>query len=109
MKKFRVIKDTFKHEMTGAIVTIVSVEEMPRVKDCETGYIFYCPLDNLKDVTKELIFNRIEMGFALFLLLLLFSLFVSAISRGFAFDFVLWGLGIIGWLGYIKELKKLDF
>ena len=48
MRKFRVVKDTFKHDRINSIVTIVENIDMPKVKDVKDGYTFFCPMDNLE-------------------------------------------------------------
>ena len=97
MKKYKVIKDTFKHEMVGSIATIISNIDMPQVKDVKTGYSFYCPMDNLKDVTMKLYAKRFDIGVAIFLMALLLAMFASSIVRGFELDFWLWIIAVIGW------------
>ena len=102
MKKFRVVKDTFKHDRINSIVTIVENIDMPKVKDVKDGYTFFCPIDNLEEVTLEYFWYRFQKGLAFMIFALLLVMFINGLIK----DVLIWGFALVGWFTVLLKIKK---
>ena len=106
MRKFKVVKDTFKHDRINSIVTIVENIDMPKVKDVKDGYTFFCPMDNLEEVTLEYFWYRFQMGLAFMIFALLLVLFIHGFINGWIKDVLIWGFALVGWFTVLLKIKK---
>ena len=101
MKHYKVIKDTFKHGCIGEIVTIErnDVDGVPVVR-LENGNTFYCPLDNLQDVTIAYHWRNVEVILAVIAAILLALCIYGAANNGSEW-YVFAGL-IVSLIGMVK-------
>lgn len=108
MKRFKIYKDTFHHDSIGAIVKIKEdgIDSIPKVSTSD-GTTFYCPLDNMIDVTIEFYWKRFEITLAvlagIFLILMMIGGAINDNGIGF---FSVIALLIIGWAFLTTYLIK---
>ena len=87
-------------------MTIVENIDIPKVKDVKDGYTFFCPMDNLEEVTLEYFWYRFQMGLAFMIFALLLVLFIHGFINGWIKDVLIWGFALVGWFTVLLKIKK---